>query len=458
MKKILIVEDDLNLCRLLELSLKEHYYQVETVNTGKAAKRNLKQDIFDVVVLDFHLPDTRAIDLIPGIKEKFSEMIIIVMSAYGSISIAKECVEKGATSFVLKPFNLDQIHYIIQRVDIEKKLREEEVKRYDRLVSENCCYGMVGRSVKIREVYETIRTVSGIDVPIVILGETGVGKELVAWAIHENSQRRRKEMVVINCAALPEALLESELFGHLKGAFTGAYADKKGLVEAADGSTLFLDEIGDLSPGTQIKILRFIQDHQFRPVGSVENLKSDVRIIASTSRDLNERVAQGLFRKDLYYRLNVVAIHVPPLRERREDIPILAHYFLRQCNSKHDKAVQEISPEAMNILVGNDWEGNVRELEHASERGVTFCDGSAILPRHLLPHFYPDKNESLPLDAFIFPSTSLHESMEYAEKSLILSTLETTGWNKKESSAQLRINPATLWKKMKRYNIPLQNK
>ncbi len=457
MEKILIVEDDLNLCRLLSLSLAEKGYQVAAVNSGREALAVLAAEEYDVVVLDFHLPDTRAIDLIPPIRAFAPGSIIMVMTAYGTLDIARECVARGAAAFILKPFNLDQVHYIIRKEKIGKKLREEESRRYGSLVDQSRFGEMVGRSVRMRQIYETVVTVAPTDAPVLILGETGTGKELVARAIHENSPRATRRMMVINCAALPEFLLESELFGHVKGAFTGAGSEKKGLVEAAGEGTIFLDEIGDLAPGLQAKLLRFLQDHSYRPVGGVADRLAPGRVLASTNRDLPGRIEKDLFRKDLYYRLNVISIQVPPLRERREDIPLLAYYFMKNFAGKQGKDIREIVPEALNILVGGSWEGNVRELEHTIERAVTFCRGPAILPGHLAA-CPGNGSPGEPVADHLGPAarTSLSENLHNVERTLIISALEATGWNKKRAAEKLGINPATLWKKMKRYQIPLR--
>ena len=343
----------------------------------------LETRAFDVMLLDFKMPDCTGIELLARVKKIVPELLIIMMTAYGTVKVAVEAVKQGAYDFITKPFELEEMRMTIKKALEMKKLTQENKELRMMLKEKFIFKNIVGTSKKMQEVFEIIKKVVNYDVTILITGESGTGKELVAQAIHYNSPRRNKPFIKLNCAALPETLLESELFGYDKGAFTGAVTAKPGRFELAEGGTLFLDEIGDTSLNMQAKFLRVIQEKEYERVGGRQTLKADVRILAATNKDLKQEVEEKRFREDLYYRLNVVPIYLPPLRERKEDIPALVYHFIKELNLFFQKDFSSVSPEAMACLSRYHWPGNIRELKNVLEKAVLLGEGKTLLVEHL---------------------------------------------------------------------------
>lgn len=379
----MVVDDDEGIRETLEAVLSEEGYQVAATGTGRGALELAREREFHLVLLDLRMPDMSGLEILPRMRSELPRAPIIIMTAYGTIKTAVEAVKQGAYDFVSKPFDLDEMRITIEKALAHERLKMENERLRTMLEDELVFQEIVGRSSKMRAVFELIRKVMNHDVTVLIVGESGTGKELVARAIHYNSPRRAGPFLKLNCAALPDALLESELFGYEKGAFTGAQVRKPGRFELADGGTLFLDEIGNMSPSMQVKLLRVLQEKEFERVGGKGTVKVDVRILAATNSNLRSEVAKGTFREDLYYRLNVVQIHVPPLRERKEDIPLLVQHFIKEFNVSLGKEFAGVSPQAMNHLTRYDWPGNVRELKNAIEAAMLLGEGPFIMPEHL---------------------------------------------------------------------------
>jgi len=385
--RVLVVDDEKVMLRAWERMLPQKDFHVETVDGGVEALQRIDSEPYDVVCLDIMMPQINGMDVLREIKAKHPEIEVIMMTAFATIDTAVSAIKLGAYDYLTKPFeNLETIENVVRRCAERKRLIDRNRQLESQIETKERFEGMVGSSMKMREVFKLVESVSYSAASVLIEGESGTGKELVAKAIHYRSPRKDKAFVVINCSALSETLLESELFGHMKGSFTGAIANKKGLFEAADGGTMFLDEIGEIPLSTQVKLLRVLQEGEVKRVGSNENAMVDVRIVAATNADLQEMMKKGTFREDLYYRLNVISVRLPPLRDRREDVPTLAYHFLKKYNKRMGKNVERISPEAMALLQGYKWVGNVRELENVMERAVVLEHGDNIEPRALPPH------------------------------------------------------------------------
>jgi len=381
MARILIVDDEIKMARLLEITLKNEGYQVEKAYSSHEALKKIKSKSYDVVVTDLKMPGMDGIELLRIVKKNYPSTQVIMITAFGTIPSAVKAMKEGAFHYLTKPLNLEELKEVLKSALKVKKLEEENILLRQEILGEG---EIIGKSKAIKEVMELVRKVAPEDTTVLLQGETGTGKELVARAIHKLSPRKNGPYVVVNCAAIPENLLESELFGHRKGAFTGALKDKKGRIEIADGGTLFLDEIGSLSPSLQAKLLRFLETKEIQPLGSEETLRVNVRVIAATNQDLRKKVEEGNFREDLFYRLNVFPIYIPPLRERKEDIPLLANYFLKIYSKKMNKKIEKIEDGAMELLLKYSWPGNVRELENVIERCVVLAD-SPIVSKEFLP-------------------------------------------------------------------------
>jgi len=450
MANILIIEDDTEIREMLSLGVRSYGYDVDMAADGSTARELLTENKYGVVITDLVMPDVEGTELISFIKDVSPDSKIIVMTAHASVKVAKECVGKGASSFVIKPFSMEQMYYTIETTLAEKKLMEEEETIYEDLISENIFFGMAGKSVEMKKIYHTIMTVAKTSSPVIIYGETGAGKEMVARAIHLNSDRRKSEMLVVDCASLSEHLFQSELFGYVRGAFTGAFKDKIGLLKAAAGSTILLDEIGEISSPAQAQLLRFLQNGEFRPVGGTHNLRSDARVLAATNVDLEEKVKSGDFREDLYHRLNVLTISLPPLREHREDIPLLSYYFLRNFARQQKKSIRNISSTALSVMMARNWPGNVRELKNTLERAVTFCQDETILPYHLSPGM-----EISDINNEMGTALSLSEAIHRTEQAQIVRAMRESKGNKQEAARLLGIDRITLWRKIKSYNLNL---
>ena len=439
-EKILIVDDEPDTTLILQDRLEMEGYEVVTATDGYNALELIDQDLPDLILLDIQMPQLDGIATLTHLHEKYPGMLVLMLTAHGTIQRAVEATKRGAYDFLEKPF---QPEHITQKVDralehqrtIESSARDELINNYKEIV---------GESPPILEVLRIIEKIANTDSTVLVQGESGTGKELVARALHQNSARREKEMVVVNCAAIPDHLLESELFGHERGAFTGATYQKIGKFERAHGSTLFLDEIGDMSIELQSKLLRTLQEGEIERLGGTKVIRVDVRIIAATNQDLRQSIEAGTFRQDLYYRLNMIPILLPPLRARQTDILILAEYFLQKHGRAHDQPVRLISQKARELLEQYDWPGNVRELEYSILRAVLFAEGDAILSKHL-----PEEIRSA--SQHQVESVPVGLTMKEMEKELILKTLERMEGNRTRTADILGISLRSLQYKLKDY-------
>src|SRR5271163_1736191 len=378
MPAILIVEDEAKMRRLLELNLGEDGFTTFSAGDAESGLKLLRENPVDLVLTDLKLPGMNGLEFLQAVKRQNAALPVVVMTAFGTVETAVEAMKAGASDYVLKPFSLAEMRMVIRKELDVRDLREENRSLREALGKRYAHPNIVARSVKMQEVLATVERVAPTNSTVLLGGESGVGKDLIARAIHEHSQRSSGPFIKINSTAIPENLLESELFGYEKGAFSGATASKPGKFELADKGTLFLDEIGDVPPAIQVKLLRVLQEREFERLGGTKTLKVDVRLIAATNRDLRAALEEGTFREDLYYRLNVVAIDVPPLREHKEDIPALANFFLQKFTRESGKPLKGITPAAMKLLMDFHWPGNVRELENIIERGVTLSVGSTL--------------------------------------------------------------------------------
>jgi len=440
---ILLIEDEKIMRVTLEDALKLAGYEVMSFETGGAALQLLKDTSLDVVVTDVMLPDMNGFDIVREITGQ-SATPVIVMTAYGTIKDAVEAMKLGAFDYITKPFSLDEFLLLIERALEIKRLKEENIRLRKDLSKCYCGPNIIGDSTEMKKIFSLIEKVSATDSTVLILGESGTGKELIATTIHYQSKRKDRPLIKVNCAALPEGLIESELFGHEKGAFTGALKRRPGRFELAHGGTIFLDEIGDLPLSTQSKILRVIQERQFERLGGTTTLNVDVRLIAATNKNLEEEVKAGRFREDLFYRLNVIPINLPPLRDRKEDILDLIRVFLEKCRSKLSKNVR-FSKDALDLLIDYDYPGNVRELENIIERCVTLS-ASEVISKDELPAIIKPAAPGI-------KSLLLSEISADAEKSHIVRVLQTTQGNKTRAAEILGISRKTLWEKMNSYGI-----
>jgi DNA-binding NtrC family response regulator len=448
--RILVVDDDEVTCNLLEEVLSKEGYVVHKAMDGREAIQKGEHRPYEVVLTDIKMLDVDGMEVLRAYRLRNPETIVIMMTAFGSIETAIRAMKEGAFDYVSKPFKLDEIKLTIQRALEQKRLLEENLHYRQELITKYKLENIVGRTPQMLQVYKTIARVAESRSTVLITGESGTGKELIARAIHFNSPRASGHFVAVDCSSLAETLLESELFGHVRGAFTGAVTGKKGLFEEADGGTCFLDEIGDITLSMQAKLLRVLQEHEIKRVGDTEITKIDVRIVAATNKNLEEIVAEKKFREDLFYRLNVVTIHLPPLRERSEDIPLLADHFLRKYASENEKPVCRMSPEVMELLIHYGWPGNVRELENVIERAATLSSSNLILSEDL-----PRRLQSEPSQAQI-SSLPSHIPLSELEKLYIQKVLEETGGNKKKAADILGIDRRTLYRMATRLGIPIK--
>lgn len=449
-KKILVVDDEDIIRQSLSYILAKENYEVTEAENGKAALEVLKNDSFDLVITDLEMPEMKGTELLEEIKKMNIQTAAIVITAFGSLETAISALRSGASDYILKPVEFDELIVKVKRLFetsdliIENRILRKELQR------EFDFNKIVGRSPAVTQVFEMIKAVSDTESTVLITGNSGTGKELVAKAIHFNSIRKNKPFIVVNCGAISDNLIESELFGHKKGAFTGAISDKEGYMKAAEGGTLFLDEIGDMPLSLQVKLLRAIQEKEYTPVGTSVTLPVNVRFVASTNKNLHEEVEKGNFREDLFYRLNVVDIHLPSLKEREEDIPLLADHFLDKYRKEMNKSIKGISNDAMRALLNHEWKGEVRELENTIERAVIFCKSDFITPEVLPPTF---RNFSTAAE---FPlSGSLEDAVRKFEKDTILKALESNENNKEKTAESLKVGLSTLYRKMKELDIKL---
>lgn len=447
--RILVVDDEESIRMMLRAVLEEEGYEIIEAADGPEAVKAVEQNRLDLILLDIRMTTMDGIETLTEIRKISPFVPVLMMTAYATVKTAVEALKAGAFEYLAKPLDIEELKILVQKALEYYRLREENLTLKERLGSRFDFSRIIGEGRKMKELFDFLAQVAPSEATVLILGESGTGKELVANAIHHNSPRTQQPFVKVACAALPETLLESELFGHEKGAFTGAIARREGRFQAAHRGTIFLDEVGEMSPAIQTKLLRVLQEREFEPVGSSRTVKVDVRVIAATNKDLGKEIKEGRFRDDLFYRLNVIPIHLPPVRERKEDIPALANHFLSLYREKNKKEIKEISPKALDLLIRHDWPGNIRELENCLERAVIVARGELIAPADLPPAI-----QNLPAgkeDAEIpFPAGI---SLQEAEKALILKTLEDAGGNRSRAAEILGINRRTLQMKLKEYGM-----
>jgi DNA-binding NtrC family response regulator len=443
MENILIIDDEKSLLDLLSVVLKKEGYRVKTCQAPAKVFEILQNDELDLVICDIKLPQISGMEILKYVRENRPEVPVIMITAYGSLKQAVEALKAGAIDYILKPFDVDELKIIIAQELEKRRLKEENILLKRNLEERYSFENMIGKSKVMQEVYALIEKSAGTDSTVLITGESGTGKEMAARALHLLSRRGANPFVSINCAALPENLLESELFGHARGAFTGAVADKKGMFEVATHGTLFLDEVGETSPWTQVKLLRALQERKIRRVGGTEEIPVDVRIIAATNLDLKQRIQEGKFREELYYRLNVIAFEMPPLRKRTEDIPLLINSFLQKYCQQMGKKMKRIAPEVFNYFETYAWPGNVRELENVIERVVAIEDRETItgasLPREIV---FPPKKEIRPL--LIPPNFNLMTHLDDVSKRYISEARVLAGGNLRKTASLLGVSYRSL--------------
>lgn len=450
---ILIVDDEPSMREFLEIMLHREGYKVSAASSGQEALKMLNDEIYDLIVSDIQMPGVSGLDLLRNVKETSPETLVIMITAYASTETAVEAMKDGAYDYITKPFKVDEIRLIIEKA-LEKKRLEVENTLLKREFRERYSFGnILGDSPEMLRVYDLIEKIGPTKTNVLIEGESGTGKELVAKATHHQSPRRDKPFVAITCGVIPEGLMESELFGHMKGSFTGAVANKAGLFEMADGGTVFLDEIGELHLPIQVKLLRVIQERSFRRVGGTDDIVVDVRIISATNKTLEEEVRKGRFREDLFYRLNVLQITMPPLRERLSDVALLSRHFLDKYAKEHGKTVSGITPTAMRLLEGYNYPGNVRELENIIERGVALEQGRQLSVESLPDSVREGGRVDKRLTDIPRSGLDLEAAISEFEKTLILNALDKTGGVKKRAAKFLNISFRSMRYRLEKYGL-----
>jgi two-component system response regulator HydG len=447
--KILIVDDEPAHRQMIRAVLDAEGYAIDEAADGKEALNCVRKRFYDLILMDIRMSKMSGIEALKEIKLINPGIAVIVMTAYASVSTAVGALKSGAYDYLTKPLDIDELKILVTKALHHQKLEEENIN-LKKLISDSFNFSsIIGRSTAMVKLLETVALVSPSEATVLITGESGTGKELIANAVHQNSPRKDQPFIKVNCAALPETLLESELFGHEKGAFTGALNRRQGRFQLAHRSSIFLDEISEMSQTTQAKILRVLQEREFEPVGGTQTIRVDVRIIAATNKNLEEEIRSGRFREDLYYRLKVVTVESPPLRSRREDIPLLAEFFLKRYAEKNRRLIKGFSPRAMDTLIRHDWPGNVRELENLVERGVILVRGEIITPKELPEDLIPKDLMASTSSTDAIPGRTLKE----VEKEMILRTLDDAGWNRTHAAEILGISRRTLQLKLKEYGI-----
>ncbi len=451
---ILVVDDDKGIREILEIVLTQEGYDVTSVEDGLKALAKCRRQQFDLIITDLRMPKMDGIEFMKAAKEVSPESLVILITAYASGESAVRAMQEGAYDYLEKDFDIDNLKSVVQNALEKKGLKKDEADFRKEIEDTASFRGMIGKSREMQKVYGTVKKVAGTLANVMILGESGTGKELVARAIHDSSSRADEPFVVINCGGIPENLLESELFGYMKGSFTGAHTDKPGLFEVAHGGTIFLDEIAELPPLLQVKLLRAVQEKCFRRIGGTEDIKVDVRIISATNKNLEEKVKEGMFREDLYYRLNVIPIHIPPLRDRHEDIPLLTKYLVHKYAVEFGKEIRNISSYAMELLMKYSFPGNVRELENIIERSIALETSNIILPENLV------LNSNVPiaeraLARFDVPDEGLDldEEMKKIERIFIEKALQKTGGSRKKTADLLKVTADSLHYRMDKLDM-----
>ncbi len=454
--RILVVDDEESIREFLEIMLKKEGYEVTTAEDGAKAKEILTKKSFDMVISDMQMPNVTGIELLRHVKESYPDLVFMIITAFGTTETAVEAMKLGAYDYLTKPFKIDEVRLNISNALRSKNLETEVRILKKELVKEYSFQNMVGNSEAMHAVFNLVKRVSQAPTNVLITGESGTGKEVIAKAIHYNGPLKDKPFVTVNCGAIPENLMESEMFGHKKGSFTGAIADKVGLFEVADGGTLFLDEVGELPPSIQVKLLRAIQERIIRRVGATDDMKVEVRIIAATNRNLEDMVQKNTFRQDLYYRLNVIGIKAPALRDRTEDIPLLAAHFLKKYNDKLNKQILTISVEAMDILKKYNYPGNVRELENMIERTVALESGATILPESLPPMVNTSSGRKMASSNEIEigeDGLDLDKVIGQIEKELLIKAIHSSGGIKKKAAKLLKISFRSMRYRVEKYSL-----
>ena len=439
--RILVVDDELIVRESLSNYLREDGYEAIAEESGEEALKKIEAENWNMLFVDLKMPGMDGLEVLRQAKKIKEDLPVIIITAYATIDSAVQAMKDGAYDYIVKPFDPEAIALLVEKVVEHQNLVRENILLRERIEREYQFEEIVGKSQPMQDVFEMVKDVSESDTSVLVTGESGTGKELIARAIHSNGPRRYNTFITASCGAMAESLLESELFGHEKGAFTGALYTKRGRFELADGGTLFLDEIGEISPKTQVNLLRILDEKSFMRVGGMEQITVDVRVVSATNRDLKKAIREGTFREDLFYRLNVVSIQLPPLRERKEDIPLLANHFLGKFRAQTNKRIERFSTQAMELMMDHNWPGNVRELENAIERAVVVGKTSDVMPEGL-PFFKPGT-----------PEKSGDKSLRERERIHILQTLEENGWNISKTAEDLEIDRVTLYNKIKKYKL-----
>jgi len=445
--KILIVDDDSAHRKMLEAVLSAQGYEIRQAEDGQTAIAAVEKRFYDLILMDVRMTLVGGIEALKRIKEISPGIPVIIMTAYASVSTAVEALKSGAYDYLTKPLDIDELKILINKALRHKQLEKENIYLREQLKDRFDFSKIIGQSSVMHKLLESIAIVAPTEATVLIIGESGTGKELIANAIHQNSPRKEKPLIKVNCAALPEALLESELFGHEKGAFTGALTRRQGRFQLAHKGSIFLDEIAEMAPQTQAKILRVLQEREFEPVGSSNTVRIDTRVITATNKNLKEEIKEGHFREDLFYRINVVTLSIPPLRERREDIPLLTDFFLKQYAEKNRRLIKGFTPKAIDILMRYDWPGNVRELANMVERSVIMVRGDMITPDEFSDTLRALDPEMKKSEIGLTPGRSLKN----VEKEMILMTLKDTEGNRTHAAKILGISRRTLQLKLKEY-------
>jgi two-component system response regulator AtoC len=455
-RRLLIIDDEANMRHMLSTVLKKAGYEVETADDGADGLEMIEQSRYDFILCDIKMPKMDGMAFLKSCRDRIGDATIIMMSAYGNIDTAIAAMKSGAYDYISKPFKTDEVYLTLKKAEERERLKAENrlLKERIKKIEGDYEFGkMVAKSKAMQSVFHLANKAAQYKTTVLILGDSGTGKELIARGIHHGGARASGPLIPINCGGIPDSLLESELFGYKKGAFTGADRDKKGLFQEAAGGTIFLDEIGELSTSLQVKLLRTLQENEVRPVGGSKSTRVDVRVIAATSKRLEEEIKRGNFRKDLYYRLNVMTIKLPPLNQRTEDIPLLCQHFIDRFNGILDMNVSGLSPDAMSRLLEYRWPGNVRQLENAIERAMVVADDSLLLPEHFAAEF--DQNDGQVKKETVFEGLSIKDAQKIMERKLITQALNETGGNRTRAAKLLEISHPSLLTKMKNYEIDL---
>jgi DNA-binding NtrC family response regulator len=461
--RILVVDDESIVCESCKRILDEDGYEVETALSGEEAFEKMKENPFDIVITDLKMPDIDGMEVLRTFRQEYPDTVVIMITGFSTVETAVEAMKLGAFDYIPKPFTPDEVSIVVKKAFEKKSLLAENIYLRQELQEKYGFHNIIGKSKKMQEIYRIIAKVAATDSTVLIFGQSGTGKELIARAIHFNSLRREKPFVPVDCAVLSENLLESELFGHVRGSFTGAVTTKPGLFEVADGGTVFLDEVGNISMSIQSKLLRVLQEREFTPVGGTKSKKVDIRLIAATNKELAKLVKEGAFREDLYYRLNIVPMSLPALKEREEDILLLSAHFLKKYSEEMGKAVKGFTPGAVEKLLRYPWPGNVRELENAIERTVVMIEDEMVRAEHLILSMKEEKEETM--EHVPLTSEELKEvkkqmrekAVEEIEKAFVLRALENHQWNVTKASEVVGMLRPNFQALMRKYNIRVRD-